>query len=139
MEISSQQSQSQRSAKFLNQTMLLDETTSTASVTKCTPVDMSIASNINKRNETISIDKAYVELAKSVKIRKLNEGQIESTYNSEPRDHNMTLQHAEMDSNDDDSRQNLDVTRMYDIDMEVMFADDSAHSQVCLKKWSSGN
>ncbi|XP_037039549.1 uncharacterized protein LOC119076737 [Bradysia coprophila] len=117
MEISQRDSVSH--TKLFNQTMIVEETVSTSStsVTNCKLVDMSgIVGNANKRKtiDTISVETVATDVVKSVKIRKMNDE------NLEPGMYNTILHHVNMSVSSPDrksgtkSQVNLNTTRMFD-------------------------
>lgn len=112
----------QSSTKLFNQSMFIEKTTVT-SATNCHLVNMSIVSNGNKRKtvETITVDKTVTDVTKSVKIRKMNDE------NLEPEGHNTILHHVSMNISRNPAPKpviNLDATRIYDADVDLSVTDD---------------
>lgn len=120
--------QSQSPTKLFNQSMFIEETVAT-SVTNCKIVDMSMVANKRKTIETISVDEAITNVTKSVKIRKMNDE------NLEPENRNNTiLQNVKININISSSDSNsgplsnLNTTRICDADLSM---DDTPHNKVC--------
>lgn len=122
--------QSDSPTKLFNQSMFIEETTTT-SVTNYKLVEMSIFGNKRKTIETISADKASTDVIKSVKVRKLNDE------NLEPESNNPILHHLGISATSNDCKPvskpaiNLNTTRMFDADLSV--ADDAVHEQTPMK------
>lgn len=122
--------------QFLDQTMFIDETAATTSMTNCQTLDMSFISSTNKRktNDTISMDEATVPLKKSVKIRKTHNREIQASSIPVLQKYNKIDRRVKIDSidsnNDSASLQsvNLDVTRIYDVDDSII--NDLSNDQV---------
>ncbi|KAG4071153.1 hypothetical protein HA402_003285 [Bradysia odoriphaga] len=119
MEISHRDSVSR--TKLFNQTMTIEESVS-SSTTNCKLMDMSgVVGNANKRKtvDTISVDTVAAHVVKSVKIRKMNDENVE------PGMHNTILHHVNMSVSSPDrksgtkSQVNLNTTRMFEDDAEM--------------------
>lgn len=128
MEVSFHESESP--TKLFNQSMYIDETV-TKSVTIHDFVDMSMAGNVNKRKtiETVSTDKAIVEVTKSMKMRKMNDENIEPTIYHQ----NTILQHVRMSvdcSVVTKRTENLNATRFFESDTDLSVADDLPPNKV---------
>lgn len=105
---------SQSTTKLFNQTMSI-EATETTTVTNCIQEDMSVVVGHKRKTiETITVDEAIANVTKSVKMRKMNDENVD------PQSENTILHHVEMNiSSNDDSNSNLNATRMYDVDVSV--------------------
>ncbi len=117
--------------KLFNQTMFIEEETHTTSLTNCHVVDMSMVGNKRKTIETISVDQATTDVVKSVKIRKMNDENVE------PNIHNTILHHVNMSVSSDYHKSivkadvNLNATRIFDGDADMSDVDHLPQSSVC--------
>lgn len=118
MEVS--ENESEAATKLFNQTMFIEETVTT-STTNCKLVDMSVFGNTNKRKtiETVSVDTLTTDVTKSVKIRKMNDENLEPEM-----PHKTILHHVNMSVNTDrksvtKSQVNLNSTRIFEVDADI--------------------
>lgn len=121
--------QSQSPTKLFNQSMFVEETVTT-SVTNYKLMDMSMLGHANKRKtiETVSVDKAILDVTKSMKIRKMNDE------NLEPEIHQNTILHHVRMSVDCNAVSkptvNSNLTRIFDADADLSVADDLPQKKV---------
>lgn len=109
--------QNESPTKLFNQSMFIEETTTTSNrVTNCKLVEIPMVGNKRKTIKTISVDIATTDVVKSVKIRKINDENLEPDVN------NVTvLDHVRMSVSNTDYKHkpavNLNTSRIFDADL----------------------